>query len=589
MISILIFLIVFIYIAIVASLHTVILSNTLSRMRSSHEVSEESLISSYSNYMFQFNRLVSDPSFQNILLNVSKQDKSTTENRLLLQEIIGTLSTASPAVKTVYFIDNYKNAYYSYETFYNNKSDLFFFRPQDISGITILPQRKSPFFTNDQVIPVIIPLTLRYSNQSQFTMIADAKEEPMLYVTILISATSLNELIQLWSNDFKSSHLFFIDRKGNLLSLPTPSVSLSDDYIREIKNENFLSHLFESNKVEQRQLSNAYITSKALTSNLALIRITTRDEIFTIFSDLKSYMLFALIIGLLFTATITVLLSIFVSKPIEKLAFIVHRIKTNSYSEIIPPHSTDEVGELNSAINDMYLTIQEQITQIKESERQKFQTEIQLLSEQINPHLLYNTLEFINMEIYNNNNYIASNMVQALADYMRISLSYGSDTISIQEETTHVKAYLKMMNYRFHHHIILLISISEELKYCSITKSILQPFVENSIKHGFTMDSDTSQIFNPTIDISFNYLDGQLYINIRDNGLGFNVNDMYELLETHVDKDSKKHVGLRNVIQRLEASYSNVTVTFSSTPYFKNEITLHFPYQLASQKTEVFV
>jgi len=589
MISLLVFLIVFIYITIVASLQTVILSDSLRRMRSSHEAREQSLISSYANYMFQFNSLVSDTSFQNILLNVSKQDKSTTEHRLLLQDTISTLTTANPAVKTVYFIDNYKNAYYSYETFYNNESDLFFFQPKDISGITILPQRKSPFFTNDQVIPVIIPLTLRYIDQSQFTLIADSSENAMLYVTILISASSLNDLIQLWSNEFKSSHLFFIDRNGNLLSSPNSNILLSNNYDIELKNEKFLTPLFESNTIEQSKLSDSYVTSKALTSNLALVSISTRDEIFTMFSDLKNYMLFALIIGLLFTAAMTVLLSIFVSEPIAKLAVIVHKIKTNSYTEITLPDSTDEVGELNNAINDMYLTIQEQINQIKDSERQKFQTEIKLLSEQINPHLLYNTLEFINMEIYNNNTDVASNMVQALADYMRISLSYGSDKIFIQDETAHVRAYLKMMNYRFHNNIILLTSVSEDLKYCYITKSILQPFVENSIKHGFTMGTDASQIFNPTIEIAFKFLDGQLHINICDNGLGFNVDEMYALLQKPTNEESKKHVGLRNVIQRLEASYSNVTMTLSSTPYFKNEIILHFPYQLDDQKTEVIV
>lgn len=580
MISLLIFLIVFIYVAIVVSLQTVILSNALSRMRSSHDVSEQSLVSSYSNYMYQFNSLVSDPVFQNILINISQQDASTMEHRLLLQEIINTLTTANPVVKTVYFIDSYNHAYYSYETFSKNESDLFFFRPEDISGITILPQRKSPFFTNDQVIPVIIPLTLQYSDQSQLTMIAKSPENTMLYVTILISSTSLNDLIQLWSNDFKSSHLFFIDRKGHLLSSPNATLSLPSKYTFELENTTFLTQLFESNSVEQTKHSDFYITAKALTSNLALIRMTTQSEIYTMFADLKNYMIFALVIGLLLTATMTVLLSLFVSKPIAQLALIVHRIKTDTYNEIIPPQSTDEVGELNSAINDMYFTIQGQMAQIKDSERQKFQTEIKLLSEQINPHLLYNTLEFINMEIYNNNNHVASNMVQALADYMRLSLSYGNNTIHIQQEVAHVRAYLKMMNYRFHANIILLMSVPEELTYRDITKSILQPFVENSIKHGFGMSAGTSLILNPTIEISFEFINGDLYINITDNGLGFDVNMMYACLHTQENNSSSRHVGLRNVFHRLNATYSNVTVTFRSIPYFKNEIILCFPYPL---------
>lgn len=586
MIFLLVFLILFIYLTSVVLLQNAILSDSLQRIKVSQLASEKSLKSSYNKYMFQFSKLVSNPSFQNILTHMANQDKSPTENRLLLQDIISSLIAASPTVEMVYFIDNFGNSYHGYGTYYQNESDLFFFRKEDVSGITVFPQQKSPFSSNNQVIPIVIPLTLKYSDQLMYTMIADSSDNIISYVTILVSSSSLNELIQLWYTDFKPSHIYFIDRSGHLLS--SSSRSLSSDYENDLSSSSFLYALFESNSIQQNKLSDAYVTATALTPNLALISISKNDDIFTLFSTLEKYLVFALFIGLILTAFMSILISLFVSGPIARLAEIVHKIRTNAYSEIYIPHSTDEVGELNEAINDMYLTIKEQIKQIKASEREKFNTEIQLLTEQINPHLLYNTLEFINMEIYNGHSDIASNMIQALANYMRISLSYGNDKIFIHDEIAHVRAYLKMMNYRFNNNMLLLTSVSDDLKYCYVIKSILQPFVENSIKHGFIMEAGSSPIYNPTIEIAFELSNEQLRIIICDNGLGFNPDEMYHLLQDTANKESKKHVGLRNVIQRLEATYSNVTITLNSVPYYRNEITLQFPYQLDYQEKEAF-
>lgn len=589
MISLLVILILFIYLTSVVSLQNVILSDSLQRIKTSQIACENSLRSGYNKYMFQFNKLVSNPSFQNILIHLAAQDKSPTEQRQLLQDAINTLTSANPAIELVYFIDNNQNTYHSYGTFYKDKSDLLFFTRDDISGITIFPQRKSPFSSNVQVIPVVIPLSLSYSADAKFTSITGPEEEVITYVTILINVSSLNNLLRLWYTDFKPNIFYFADRSGRLLSTTSANGKLSNPYQEELIQSDLLTSIYESDSVMQHKLSDAYVTATELTPNLSLISISKNDDIFTLFSTLKEYLVFALIIGLLLTAVMSILISLFVSRPIARLVDIVHKIRTNAYTELHVPHSTDEVGELNEAINDMFITIKAQIKQIKASEREKYNTELKLLTEQINPHLLYNTLEFINMEIYNGNPDIASNMVQALADYMRISLSYGNEKIMISDEILQVYAYLKMMNYRFNNNILLLTSVSEELKDCYIIKSILQPFVENSIKHGFILETGSSPIYNPTIEIIFEYGQEALRLIMRDNGIGFDINELADIIHDHKTEESKKHVGLKNVIQRLEATYSCVEVSLNSVPYYRNEIILTFPYTLESPEKEAVI
>jgi two-component system sensor histidine kinase YesM len=78
-----------------------------------------------------------------------------------------------------------------------------------------------------------------------------------------------------------------------------------------------------------------------------------------------------------------------------------------------------------------------------------------LLSEQVNPHFLYNTLEEIQSEIMLNQNEIANNMLQALTLYLRIGLAKGAAEISIQQEISHVKSYIDIMNQRFNQQVFI--------------------------------------------------------------------------------------------------------------------------------------
>ena len=123
--------------------------------------------------------------------------------------------------------------------------------------------------------------------------------------------------------------------------------------------------------------------------------------------------------GLAITTLLAFKLSRFVTKPFEQLITNVQSIESNTYDKPYQTKYNDEVGHLNMAINSMYATIQQQFECIKQSERAKYRSEIQLLSEQINPHFLYNTLECINMEVLGGHKEAAASMITSLGDFLR--------------------------------------------------------------------------------------------------------------------------------------------------------------------------
>lgn len=79
------------------------------------------------------------------------------------------------------------------------------------------------------------------------------------------------------------------------------------------------------------------------------------------------------------------------------------------------------------------------------------------------------------------------------------------------------------MNQRFRQSIIFMYQLSPRLNEKLILKTILQPLVENSIKHGFGIDAPGIPISVPTIEVNFSEEGERLVIEVADNGCGFDV------------------------------------------------------------------
>lgn len=87
-----------------------------------------------------------------------------------------------------------------------------------------------------------------------------------------------------------------------------------------------------------------------------------------------------------------------ITRSLSKLISAVSAIENQTYDSSQILTQSDELGQLSKSLDSMYQTIQQQIEQIKLERQAKYNAEIRLFSEQINPHFLYNTLEYINMK-----------------------------------------------------------------------------------------------------------------------------------------------------------------------------------------------
>ncbi|WP_103868322.1 sensor histidine kinase [Butyrivibrio sp. Su6] len=439
-----------------------------------------------------------------------------------------------------------------------------------ISGITFLTQRNSPINTGISTIPIVYPL---YVDKNSFVAIASENDAPKLYVVVYLNYNSLISALTSSGVNFRDidTHELFLFSKGECLNIIDTE---NDDALANY------SALYKKLEITGAHASFAdnhecWILTTLSIPNTYLLYHTSAASLYDILGLNNNTIALFLLLIVVVLAVISLLLSRYISKPIQIQAEIVKEIELGTYDKKKEFKTNDEIGRLNKSINQMYDTIQSQIEQIKKEESEKYLAQMLRASEQVNPHFLYNTLDAIQSEVRTGNSENAADLIQYLSEYMRIGLSYGDDTILITQEIQHSNAYIHLMEQRFKKNISFIYQISPILYNTKIPKTILQPLLENSIRHGFGIDADGIPVLQPTIEVNFSYQDGQMTIEVSDNGSGFDPDKVLSIMYNGIDEKTR-HVGLHNIYYRLISTYGkeNITIKAESIPYYKNTVTM---------------
>ena len=535
-----------------------------------------SLNQSYQDILQHFIRICSDVDFQAEVQAITDDPSNVHMHRQNLQTVTSDLTHSHYLISSVLIVSG-AAPHYTYAPFSAPLrlplSDVFTDRElSQIDGITWCSERSEPSKPANQVIPLVIPV----ENHWGLTRIASGSDStPSAYVILFLDSDTLQSMLVNTGLNDQQLRYHLIRSDGTLIS------DMKNTMSRQIENTDEFSRMIAQLEGSKRSVVKSQYQSHSLflhgleTSGLLLLCDLQRETFSDILVSTASSFLLTLILIVALMMGTSYFMKRFVANPILKLNDIVEKIGSDDYNT--PEHfpARDELGRLLEAINSMNSTINAQKQQIKEEEAVKYRTELKLLTEQINPHFLYNTLEEIQSEVFRNNNDIAASMIQYLADYLRISLSGGADIISISNELRHINAYINIMNQRFGQTILLVHKVDPALADVKILKTILQPLVENSIRHGFGIDSFGIPASAPMIQISFTSpAPGSLAIDIIDNGSGFDAVKVRQLMVSEPSAQAQRHVGVNNVYHRLITYYGkeNIEVSMESIPYYQNRI-----------------
>jgi sensor histidine kinase YesM len=172
---------------------------------------------------------------------------------------------------------------------------------------------------------------------------------------------------------------------------------------------------------------------------------------------------------------------------------------------------------------------------------------IKMLRYQLNPHFLCNTLNAINSLIECELSEKAQCMTVQLSKFLRYSLDNNPDTkLALVFEIKALELYLEIEKTRFGERLQIDFKISEEAKLALIPSLLLQPIIENSMKHVIAQNEAGG-----TISLLADVIDNQLVIELSDTGAGEQVD------RNKIKGKTGRSVGLRNIDERLKVLYTD--------------------------------
>jgi sensor histidine kinase YesM len=153
--------------------------------------------------------------------------------------------------------------------------------------------------------------------------------------------------------------------------------------------------------------------------------------------------------------------------------------------------------------------------ELAEAQLQVTEAQLQALKMQLHPHFLFNTLNSISA-LLDEDAEAADQMLARLGDFLRMTLqNSGAQQVTLQEELEFLRCYLEIEHVRFHDRLTVNMVIEPETLEARVPNLILQPIVENAIRHGIV-----SRIAPGQIEISARLIDDVLQMRVKDNGPG---------------------------------------------------------------------
>ena len=185
-------------------------------------------------------------------------------------------------------------------------------------------------------------------------------------------------------------------------------------------------------------------------------------------------------------------------------------------------------------------------TRASELSAQLAQAQLAALKMQIHPHFLFNTLNSIAALLHEDIE-MADRMITRLSDFLRITLqSSAASVVTLGEEVVFLQAYLDIERVRFRDRLIVDLTIAPDVLDAQVPNLILQPLVENAVRHGIS-----KQVAIGRLQIDARRIDERLLIQIDDNGPGRSNGN------GNLKPRTNGGVGLANTRARLKQFYGD--------------------------------
>lgn len=277
--------------------------------------------------------------------------------------------------------------------------------------------------------------------------------------------------------------------------------------------------------------------------------------------EMYGHMVFLYVAAILFIMAILFWVTNRILKPVNVISNSIARVKDGDTREQIEIEGTNEIwqlaqeyNEMMKAIQDAKAAVEQQHGQMIESMRMKQRAEREALESQINAHFICNTLNVINYEAIDSGNYKVSVLLKKLSNILRYTFDQKHQNVYMFQEISWIEQYLFLQKERLDQVFTYEIDFDSDYDNWPCRKLMLQPFVENSILHGF----EGKEYGGKILIRGYGYKEF-LKIEIEDNGCGMTEEKeqiIQEILDNPmVAKEKEVGIGISNVITRMRMYY----------------------------------
>lgn len=362
---------------------------------------------------------------------------------------------------------------------------------------------------------------------------------------------------------------YLFSDKGQLIYPEATSPDSTEDFTRKYWDELNAKNTNDSQKIHIANSDYLFFSKKSSLSGWTLVLSQPMNILLHPITIIGEVVLFVGL-GLIILTLLTIfIISNIVTKPLRQLKHLVGEVTINNLSvEIDQSTNNDEIIQLNSSFNDMFLRLKKSITQ-------ESKAHLLALQSQMDPHFLYNMLAVISATGQDIGSMKIMNMCGKLSEMLRYVSNFSENYSTLGSELDHTQNYLNLMKDRYEDFFKYEVStISKQILETKVPKHLIQPLTENCFQHGFKNLAPPWQI-----KVSIYNDDDYWFVEVLDNGTGFDDITLQNIIKTADEFLKNPEIGLQTFSLGglgLMNTYSRLRLIYGDYMVFKVENVLNY-------------
>lgn len=268
----------------------------------------------------------------------------------------------------------------------------------------------------------------------------------------------------------------------------------------------------------------------------------------------RNYLAALLILALAVLLYLYYIFSVGFNRPVRQLAEAMKQLQLGDLKVRVEVHSNDELQDLGEGFNLMVQDLNTYINQVYKASIAQKDAELNALKMQIRPHYLYNTLDVIRMKAIEHGENQVAELLESLSGQLRYLTDNKKDQVTLREELNNIKGYFFIIAVRYERLYELEIQVQDADLTLLIPKLVLQPIVENAVRHGLRARKGTGKVM-----VKITRREMLLEIIVMDNGIGM-TKEQNETLDRRLTGGAGQDggsIGLKNVQERIRYYYGD--------------------------------